>query len=89
VNFHLINKISKTHESVISESVEIAEKIASLSPDAIIVTRHGYVLIFSIVLQTNFYFSSMLTLNPVFEKPGKPPALRGQPSEQARGMTCC
>jgi hypothetical protein len=41
LDFHLINKISKTPESVISDSVEMAEKIASLSPDAIIITRHG------------------------------------------------
>jgi enoyl-CoA hydratase/carnithine racemase len=41
LNFHLINKIAKTPESVVSESVEMAQKIASLSPDAIIVTRHG------------------------------------------------
>ena len=41
LNFHLINKISKTQDSVIAESVEMAEKIAGLSPDAIIVTRSG------------------------------------------------
>jgi enoyl-CoA hydratase/carnithine racemase len=41
LDFHLINKISKNQESLISESVELAEKIAGLSPDAIIVTRHG------------------------------------------------
>jgi enoyl-CoA hydratase/carnithine racemase len=46
LDFHLINKVSKTPESVIDETVEVARKIASLSPDAIIVTRHGlrYVL---------------------------------------------
>ena len=37
----LANRVSKTHESVVDEAVEIASKIASLSPDAIIITRHG------------------------------------------------
>lgn len=37
----IINKISKTHESLIDEAVEMASKIAALNPDAIIVTRHG------------------------------------------------
>lgn len=38
----LINKVSKTAESVVDEAVEIAAKIAELSsPDSIIVTRHG------------------------------------------------
>jgi len=41
LDFHLINKISNTPESVVAESVEMAKKIAGLSPDAIIVTRHG------------------------------------------------
>jgi len=41
LDLHLINKISKTPESVIAESVEVAKEIASLSPDTIIVTRHG------------------------------------------------
>jgi enoyl-CoA hydratase/carnithine racemase len=41
LGFHLINKISKTQESVVDEAVELANKIAALSPDAIIVTRHG------------------------------------------------
>jgi enoyl-CoA hydratase/carnithine racemase len=41
LDFHLINKISRSQESVIAESVELAEKVASLSPDAIIVTRSG------------------------------------------------
>ncbi|TVY88731.1 Carnitinyl-CoA dehydratase [Lachnellula willkommii] len=36
---NLINKISKTQESVIDESVEMAKKISLLSPDAVIVTR--------------------------------------------------
>ena len=37
----IINKISKTHESLVDEAVEMASKIAGLSPDAIVVTRHG------------------------------------------------
>jgi len=41
MDFHLINKISKTQDSVIGEAVELAEKVANLSPDAMIVTRHG------------------------------------------------
>jgi enoyl-CoA hydratase/carnithine racemase len=39
--FNLINKIAKNQESVIEESVEMAQKIAALSPDAVIVTRAG------------------------------------------------
>lgn len=38
---NLINKISKTAESVIDESIEMAKKISLLSPDAVIVTRAG------------------------------------------------
>ncbi|TVY42737.1 Carnitinyl-CoA dehydratase [Lachnellula occidentalis] len=38
---NLINKISKTQESIIDESVEMAKKISLLSPDAVIVTRAG------------------------------------------------
>jgi len=41
LGFHLINKVSKTPESVLEETVELASKIASLSPDSVIVTRHG------------------------------------------------
>lgn len=37
----IVNKVSKTHESVVPEAVELASKVANLSPDAIIVTRHG------------------------------------------------
>jgi enoyl-CoA hydratase/carnithine racemase len=37
----IVNKVSKSHETVVDEAVEMARKIASLSPDAIIVTRHG------------------------------------------------
>jgi len=35
------NKISKTHESVVEEAIEMAKSIGELSPDAVIVTRHG------------------------------------------------
>jgi enoyl-CoA hydratase/carnithine racemase len=42
LDFHLINKISKKNqETVVDEAVEMAKKIASLSPDAIIITRAG------------------------------------------------
>ena len=41
LGFHLINKVSKTPESVVEETVEMALKIANMSPDSIIVTRHG------------------------------------------------
>lgn len=37
----IANKVSKTHDSCVPEAVELASKVASLSPDAIIVTRHG------------------------------------------------
>ncbi|KAK5118898.1 hypothetical protein LTR62_000109 [Meristemomyces frigidus] len=39
--YQIANRVSKTHESCVPEAVELASKIASLSPDAIIVTRHG------------------------------------------------
>ncbi|KAL1982977.1 hypothetical protein VTN96DRAFT_592 [Rasamsonia emersonii] len=41
LGYHLINKISKTPQSVVDETVALAVRIASLSPDAIIITRHG------------------------------------------------
>jgi len=41
LDLRLVNKISKTPGSVVEESLEVAKKIASLSPDGIIVTRHG------------------------------------------------
>jgi enoyl-CoA hydratase/carnithine racemase len=41
LDFHLINKISKNQETVVDEAVDMAKKIASLSPDAIIITRAG------------------------------------------------
>jgi enoyl-CoA hydratase/carnithine racemase len=41
LDFHLINKISKTPESLIAEAIAVAKSISNLSPDAIIITRHG------------------------------------------------
>lgn len=41
VQYSIANRVSQTHESVVKEAVELAAKVASLSPDAIIVTRHG------------------------------------------------
>ncbi|KAK1026250.1 hypothetical protein LTS16_022521 [Friedmanniomyces endolithicus] len=41
VQYGIANRVSKTHESCVPEAVEIASRIAGLSPDAIIVTRHG------------------------------------------------
>lgn len=36
-----VNRISKTHESLLDETLKLAEEIAQLSPDAIIVTKAG------------------------------------------------
>lgn len=36
---HLINRISKSQESVVEEAVELAKAIAATSPDSIIITR--------------------------------------------------
>lgn len=41
LSFHLINKISETPESLMSETLKLATKIAGQSPDAVIVTRAG------------------------------------------------
>lgn len=41
VRYFVANKVSKTHESVVEETVELAKNIAALSPDAIIITRSG------------------------------------------------
>ena len=41
VKFQVANKVSRTHESVVDETVEMAKLIAGLSPDAIIITRSG------------------------------------------------
>lgn len=41
LDYHLLNKISATPASVVDEAVELAKKVAGLSPDAIIVTKAG------------------------------------------------
>jgi enoyl-CoA hydratase/carnithine racemase len=40
-SFNLINRISKTPGSLIEEAISLAKQIASISPDAILVTRQG------------------------------------------------
>lgn len=37
----IINRVSKSHESLIDEAISLATNVASLSPDAILVTRSG------------------------------------------------
>jgi enoyl-CoA hydratase/carnithine racemase len=37
----IVNKVSRTHGSVVEEAVAMAASIGELSPDAVIVTRHG------------------------------------------------
>lgn len=37
----IINRISQTPASLVPEAIAVAEKMSELSPDAIIVTRHG------------------------------------------------
>ena len=39
LQYQLINKVSKSRASVVDEAIELAKKIANLSPDAVIVTR--------------------------------------------------
>lgn len=41
LDYRLVNKISRTSESLIAESVDMGRQIASMSPDAIVVTRHA------------------------------------------------
>lgn len=41
LNYHLINQISQSTESVVDECLSLAAKITSFSPDGIIVTRQG------------------------------------------------
>ncbi|KAF1815703.1 enoyl-CoA hydratase-like protein [Eremomyces bilateralis CBS 781.70] len=41
LRFNLINRIAQSQATVVSEAVELAQKIAALSPDAVIVTRAG------------------------------------------------
>lgn len=40
-NYHLVNKISASQSSVVDEAIDMAAKIGSFSPDAVIITRHG------------------------------------------------
>ncbi|KAF7714763.1 Uncharacterized protein PECH_002266 [Penicillium ucsense] len=41
LSLRLINRIAKSHESVLDEALEMAKEIANKSPDAIIVSRSG------------------------------------------------
>ncbi|KAF2084823.1 enoyl-CoA hydratase-like protein [Saccharata proteae CBS 121410] len=41
LSLHLINRISKTRETVVEEAVQLAKEIAANNPDAVIVTRAG------------------------------------------------
>ena len=37
----IANKVSRSHDTIVEEAVELASKVANLSPDSIVVTRHG------------------------------------------------
>jgi enoyl-CoA hydratase/carnithine racemase len=37
----IVNRISRTHETVVQEALDMAKLIGELSPDAVIVTKHG------------------------------------------------
>lgn len=39
--YNLVNRVAASHESTVAEAVEMAGRVAALSPDAIIVTRAG------------------------------------------------
>lgn len=39
--WQFVNRITKTHESLIEETLELAREISQLSPDALIVTKAG------------------------------------------------
>ena len=41
LSYNLINRVAQSPETVLKESMELAEKIAALSPDAVIVSRAG------------------------------------------------
>lgn len=41
LSYNLINRVAQSPETVLNESIELAEKIAALSPDAVIVSRAG------------------------------------------------
>jgi enoyl-CoA hydratase/carnithine racemase len=40
-SYGLINRISKSQDSLLQEAVELAQQIVAISPDAIFVTRQG------------------------------------------------
>jgi enoyl-CoA hydratase/carnithine racemase len=41
LRFQVINRVSKSHETVVQEAVDLAASIGDMSPDAVIVTRSG------------------------------------------------
>lgn len=41
LRFNVINKVSKTPESLVDEAVALAKIVANTSPDGIIITKHG------------------------------------------------
>jgi len=41
LKFNVINKVSKSHSTVVQEAVDLAATIGDMSPDAVIVTRSG------------------------------------------------
>lgn len=41
VQHGIVNRVAKSHESTVPEAVEMAARIAALSPDAILTTRFG------------------------------------------------
>jgi enoyl-CoA hydratase/carnithine racemase len=41
LKYGVINKVSKTQESVVDEAIDLAKSIGEMSPDAVIVTRSG------------------------------------------------
>jgi enoyl-CoA hydratase/carnithine racemase len=41
LKYNIINRVSATHESCVTEAVALAASIGELSPDAVIVTRSG------------------------------------------------
>jgi len=40
-SYGLVNRISKSQETLLAEAVELAQQIVAISPDAIFVTRQG------------------------------------------------
>lgn len=41
LRLNIVNRVAKSHESTVEEAVALAKKMEGLSPDAIIVSRHG------------------------------------------------